>query len=65
MKEKRHEEEKMQAQQTESYTSTMSHEMRTPLSSLLFLLKYLFTFLAGLPEQNEKTERAKKYLDLI
>ena len=30
-----------QAQQAEGYTATINHEMRTPLASMLFLLRHL------------------------
>ena len=37
-----------QAQQAESYTATISHEMRTPLASAIFLLSFIIKFLMAL-----------------
>ena len=38
-------EQKIEAQQAESFTATVSHEMKTPLGSILFFVKQLHTLL--------------------
>lgn len=38
-------EEFQKAQTIESYTSTLSHEMRTPLLTVLFFLQYISNYL--------------------
>ena len=56
-----HEEEKIKSQQTESFTSTLSHEMRTPLASCVFLLGQV---IQQLEENPRSLKPALKYLNL-
>ena len=53
-----------QAKQTESYTATVSHEMRTPLSQVLFMLEKIMTTISTLPD-SESTSAAKRHGKLI
>mmetsp|Transcript_25398 Transcript_25398/g.31784 ORF Transcript_25398/g.31784 Transcript_25398/m.31784 type:complete len:85 (+) Transcript_25398:1206-1460(+) len=71
--EKRLMEEQLRAQQAESYTATLSHEMRTPLASIMFFLDFILKFItrisvfteAPLPNHSNDCERALKYINLI
>ena len=51
--------------QTESYTSTVSHEMRTPLFSTIFFLKQIIRYFKMSPFPIEKVPQANKYCRLM
>ena len=53
MTDKRRSEEEERARQAEGYTAMISHEMATPLGSIIFFLNYLGSFLASLEEMKE------------
>ena len=53
------------AKQIESYSSTVSHEMRTPIASVMFFIKYIIDFVMELPEKSVKRDRSLRYLLLI
>ena len=42
-----HQEERVKSQQSETFTSSVSHEMRTPLNSTIFFLKQIMAMLAA------------------
>jgi len=55
------------ARQAENFTSTVSHEMRTPLGNILFFLKLVLNFLGSLPLSLDfaiEVSAHKKYLNL-
>ena len=58
-----HLEERANAQQTESFTQTLSHEMRTPLASTLFFLRQVLQMTLPLP--TGESAQASKYLQFM
>ena len=52
-------------QMAENLTSTVSHEMQTPLSSILFFIAQLEIFIAKLIEMGQPADQAIKFLHLI
>mmetsp|Transcript_22843 Transcript_22843/g.30455 ORF Transcript_22843/g.30455 Transcript_22843/m.30455 type:complete len:91 (+) Transcript_22843:224-496(+) len=66
--EKLTEEKQLQARQVENFTSTVSHEMRTPIASVLFFatrLNEFFLVLCAACQAHQKVADAKHYLNLI
>jgi len=61
VKEMHHREKQQEATQTESFTATMSHEMRTPLGTVLFFIKLIQDLIV----QIEGSTEAQNYLKLI
>ena len=55
-------EKRTQMQQTENFTSTVSHEMRTPLASILYFIKLIMQYYPGGVQLDEN---AFKYFKLI
>ena len=51
--------------QTESYTSTVSHEMRTPLFSTIFFLQQIMSCFLKSPFPIEKVPQINKYCKLM
>ena len=60
------EQEKIQSTiQTENYTSTISHEMRTPILSIIFFLTIIMDNLKSSPVNKTKIQQAIKYCELV
>ena len=55
-------EKKMQKEQSENFTSTVSHEMRTPLASILYFVMLLMQLFPGGLDSYPKHQ---KYFKLI
>ena len=47
---KKYREEKLRATQAESYSAMISHEMVTPLGSIIFFFKYIDTYLQSIDD---------------
>ena len=71
LNDKKRKEQEERARQAESYTAMISHEMATPLGSIIFFLNFINTFLNSLEDTSKiftdketKLQRAIKYLAL-
>ena len=62
----KHREQQLRSKTSESYTATISHEMRTPLETILFFLAYVINTLKTL-ETRQKAQLAQilTYCELI
>ena len=58
-------EEEQSNQQTENFTSTLSHEMRTPLLTILFFLQRIIAILSNVPIDLNKVPEAIKYCKIM
>ena len=56
---------KQTASQTESFTSTVSHEMRTPIQTMLFMLGLLLKILQAVPMDPNDIKNAINYCTII
>ena len=60
----RRQEEKQILQQSESFTSTISHEMRTPILTIIFFVKQILEILESDPLEVSKIPKGVKFCRL-
>ena len=60
----KHQEQQLRSKTSESYTATISHEMRTPLETILFFLAYVIEALKKM-KQSAQIEKTLSYCELI
>ena len=53
------------AQQIESFTSTISHELRTPIVTILFFLQRVISVITAEPLDRHELPEAAKYCNMI
>ena len=69
---KKRKEQEARAKQAESYTAMISHEMATPLGTIIFFLNFIGSYLRSIEDKSPivskketKQQRAIKYVALI
>ena len=53
------------SQQIESFTSTISHELRTPIMTVLFFLQRVMSIITANPFDSSKLREAARFCDLV
>jgi len=61
----RQQEEEQMRQQTENFTSTVSHEMRTPILSIIFFVKQMLEWLSQTPMSRTRVSQSFNYCTIM
>ena len=61
----KHREQQLRSKTSESYTATISHEMRTPLDTILFFLAIVIDMLKTMKTKQKNIAMVLQYCELI